>query len=83
MENIQLSKDFSKKFPKLSLKGYYNALPERSAPKTDFLREIVTKCDGVTETTARNWCLYGIRPKKAEHRRVLSELTGIREEDLW
>ena len=64
------------------LKEYYLQLPERTAPKSDFLEKIVSGC-AVTMTTARNWVLYGIRPNNPEHIRFISELTGISEEDLW
>ncbi len=83
MGNIQLSKDLENKFPKLSLKGYYEQLPNRVAPKQQLLEEIQRRCDNVTLATVRNWVLYGMRPKKPEHIKTISEITGIREEDLW
>lgn len=66
----------------MTLKGYYKRLPQRNAPRLDFLTEVANRC-GVTITTARNWCLYGIKPMSHEHVEVLVELTGISEEDLW
>lgn len=82
MENVQLSKDSVHKFPKLSLRGYYQSLPKSISPKTQFLEELVSRCN-VTLATVRNWVLYDIKPKEVEHRKIISEITGIREEDLW
>lgn len=67
---------------KLSLKGYYQSLPERISPKQDFLEKIAKRCNK-TVTTVRNWVLYNIKPMNPEHVRIISEETGIKEEDLW
>ena len=88
MENIQSSKDFNENSEKLSLKGYYQSLPERVAPKQQLLEEIQRGCERVTGirptiTTVRNWVLYGLRPKRPEHIEVISKITGIKEELLW
>lgn len=88
MENIQSSKDFGEKSEKLTLKGYYQSLPERYSPKQRLLENIQQKCEEftgkvVTVTTLRNWVLYGIKPKDPLHVKAISEVTGIREEDLW
>ena len=88
MENIQSSKDFKENSEKLSLKGYYQSLPERVAPKQQLLEEIQRGCESVTGkrptiTTVRNWVLYGLRPKRHEHIEVISKITGINEELLW
>ena len=88
MENNQSSKDFMQKSQKLSLLGYYQGLPERVAPKQQFLEEIQRRCEQatgklVTMTTVRNWVLYGRRPNRHECVAVISELTGIKEVDLW
>ena len=82
MKIIQSLKKMDGKLQKLSLKGYYNSLPEPTSPKTDFIREVAHRT-GATETTVRNWCKYGMRPNKYEHVKVLVEITGIQEEDLW
>lgn len=71
-----------KKKEKMTLKGYYESLPLRKAPRKEFLKLVTEKC-AVSEQTARNWCIYGMRPQNFMHVRILSELTGINEEDLW
>lgn len=82
MENHQSTKDFGEKSAKLTLKGYYNNLPLRSAPRHNFIKEVVKRCR-VTEQTVRNWILYGIKPQQQVHIHILSELSGVKEEDLW
>ena len=72
----------AKKNEKLTLKGYYESLPLRTAPRKEFLKRISERCS-VSEQTARNWCIYGMRPQNFMHVKVLSELTGIKIEDLW
>ena len=73
---------------KITLKGYYQALPERVSPKLQMLEEIQRRCEKltgklVTMTTLRNWVLYGIKPQEPLHIQAISEVTGIKEEDLW
>ena len=82
MENIQSSKVLDGKIQKLSLKGYYKSLPRPAAPRTDFIQAVAERC-GVRTQTVRNWVLYGMKPNSQEHVRILSEITGIKEEDLW
>jgi len=88
MENIQSSKRFQQNFEKISLRGYYNGLPERVSPKLQFLEEIQRRCKEesgkqVTMATVRNWVLYGIKPMNPIHVKVISDITNIKEEDLW
>lgn len=82
MENQQSSKEFEEKSSKMTLRGYYYNLPPRSAPRHNFLSKLVERCK-VTEQTARNWVLYGIKPQQQAHVNVLCELTGLTEEQLW
>lgn len=82
MENLQSSKEIGGKSPKLSLRGYYMSLPKPVAPKTDFVKRVAMRC-GVDVQSVRNWCLYGMKPSCKEHIRILSEMTGIREDALW
>lgn len=77
-----MNKDFSIKNKKMTLKGYYESLPLRVAPRNTFLEKISERC-GVSKQTVRNWCLYGIKPHSYEYVKVLVEVTGIKEEDLW
>lgn len=66
----------------ITLRGYYNSLPDSTHPKSEFIREIATKCD-VTENTVRNWIQYGMKPNNPEHANILSEITGIPVDKLW
>lgn len=70
------------KVRKITLKGYFEALPMRKSPRKDFVSEVAERC-GVSEQTVRNWCIYGMKPQDFRHVKILSEITGIREEDLW
>lgn len=72
----------SEKKKKMTLKGYYEAIPLHSAPRKAFIRRVMEEC-GVSEQTVRNWCLYGIQAQSREHVKALSRLTGIKEENLW
>lgn len=66
----------------MTLKDYFKALPTRRTPRKDFIKELSEKC-GVSEQTVRNWCIYGMKPQNFMHVKILSECTGIKEEDLW
>ena len=67
---------------KMTLLGYYNALPPRTFPKTAFIDEVADRC-GVDPVSVRNWIEGRNKPKNEEHLKVLVELTGIPEEELW
>ena len=82
MENIQTSNTFEEKSQKMTLKGYYQGLPMRSAPRYDFITEVARRCK-VTEQTVRKWVLNGMKTQQHIHLEGLCELTGISEEDLW
>ena len=82
MENANNSNTLLEKSKSMTLKGYYNRLPEPTFPKKDFVKEVADKCN-VTQTTARNWIRYGIKPNDPEHIRILSQITGISPENLW
>lgn len=73
---------FNKKSEKLTLRGYYDGLPTSVNPKTKFINEVIFKT-GVSANTVRNWVRYGMRPTDPNHVKVLVELTGIPEENLW
>ena len=66
----------------MTLKGYYLSLPAPTYPKKDLVKELAQRCS-VTEATVRNWIMYGFRPDNAEHVRIISEVTGIPEDNLW
>lgn len=68
--------------PFLTLRGYYKRLPTPLHPKQAFVKEVAERCR-VTETTVRNWIMYSKRPDNPEHIKILSEITGIPEDQLW
>lgn len=67
---------------KMTLRGYYEGLPDATYPKTNFINEIALKA-GVTSTTVRNWIFYGMKPANESHINVLVDVTGIPENELW
>lgn len=67
---------------KMTLKDYFDGLPMRKAPRKEFIDAVAARC-GVSEQSVRNWCIYGMKPQDFKHVKVLSEMTGIKEEDLW
>ena len=67
---------------KITLRGYYDALPLAEHPKTEFVNEVIRRT-GVSSATVRNWIFYGIKPANNEHVKILSEITGIPQESLW
>lgn len=82
MKDQQTPKDFKENPPTMTLKGYYQSLPLRNAPRYNFLTEVAKRCK-VTEQTVRNWVLYGVKPQQQVHIEILSEMTGIKKENLW
>lgn len=67
---------------KMTLRGYYESLPDADCPKTNFVNTIVAKT-GVSATTVRNWIFYGMKPANEKNIAVLVEATGIPAEELW
>lgn len=82
MESINNSNSSVEKGQIMTLRSYYKNLPEPTHPKKELIKSIATKC-GVTETTARNWIMYGFRPDNPDHVQIISEITGIPAENLW
>lgn len=82
MENKLKSKFLNVEDEKMTLKCYYKSLPKSESPRSNLLDEISANCN-VSKTTARNWVLYGIKPKDKEHVSFLSKITGIKEDYLW
>ena len=66
----------------MTLKEYYDGLPEKSAPKSDFIREVTRVC-GVTPCTVRNWIKGSFNPGRREQRSILARITGIPERELF
>lgn len=82
MKNVGITSTLEEKVQKMTLKDYYKGLPEASYPKKEFLTAVSQKT-GMSEAAVRTWVFYGMKPSKEEHRKILSEMTGIKEEDLW
>lgn len=82
MKNIPPPNKNGEKSEKMTLKGYYSALAEQKTPLQTFITEVSERCS-VSEQTVRNWCLYGIKPQSYAHVKVLMELTGLNEDELW
>lgn len=79
---MQSSKILDENSQKMTLKGYYLGLPTRIAPRGEFVAEVARRCR-VTQQTVRNWIYYGNKPQQEIHYKILSEMTGIKEEELW
>lgn len=67
---------------KMTLRDYYECLPDASCPKTDFINKVTSKT-GVTSSTVRNWIFYGMKPANENHIMALTDITGIPENELW
>lgn len=72
----------TEKSSKIPLEGYYEGLPEASFPKTSFVNETARDCN-VSVATVHNWIHGKTKPERPEHRKYLSEKTGIPEDELW
>lgn len=77
-----MKKEMSEKVPKMTLKGYYEELPEAKFPKTEFVNKIV-QATGVSTATVHNWIHGKTKPLEKKHIQTLCELTGLREGQLW
>lgn len=65
-----------------TLKEYYNSLPERTSPKTEFVNAVAEKCE-VSPQTVRFWIRGLFKPSRKEFYKALSQMTGIPEENLF
>ena len=72
----------AEKTKNMTLKGYYSALSRQKTPLQSFVEAVSERCE-VSTQTVRNWCLYGIKPQSYAHVKVLEELTGLSEAQLW
>ena len=82
MKVIEKQSEFDKNCQKMTLRGYYESLPNSSHPKTEFVNEIAVRA-GVSTATVRNWISYGMKPSNPEHIELLSQMTGIDKDSLW
>ena len=78
----EINAENQEKVQKMTLKGYYQQLPDAVHPKTDFVNEIAIET-GVSIATVRNWVIYGMRPQNRKHIDVLVRKTGIPADELW
>lgn len=67
---------------KMKLKDFYCNLPEASYPKKEFLEEVASKA-GVTTTTVQNWISGRTKADLRLYGSILSEITGIPQEELF
>lgn len=65
-----------------TLNDYYKNLPPRTSPKTEFVKELVATCN-VDPHTAKLWVMGKCTPGNPDHRRLISKVTGIPEEELF
>lgn len=82
MKKNESTNKMTEKSSKIPLEGYYEGLPEASFPKTSFVNETARDCN-VSVATVHNWIHGKTKPEKPEHRKYLSEKTGIPEDELW
>lgn len=82
MESSRITTTFENKPQKMTLRCYYESLPDANHPKTEFINDIAART-GVSTATVRNWIAYGMKPNNHKHIEILSEITGIPENELW
>lgn len=74
--------DETKEEVKTGIVNYYDCLPERTAPKTEFVKRVAEKC-GVDTATVRTWIKGKNRPSDSTYLTVLSKESGIPENELF
>lgn len=67
---------------KMTLTSYYNNLPVASAPKTEFIKCVSSRCN-LDPYTVRLWVKGKAKPRNPEHIKILAEVTGICETNLF
>lgn len=82
MEKIVKSKQKLASGGGMTLLGYYNTLPPRTFPKTEFVEMVAERC-GADPMTVRNWIAGRNRPKREDQVQVLVQMTGIPADQLW
>ncbi|MBD5585342.1 MAG: hypothetical protein HDQ88_09690 [Clostridia bacterium] len=84
MKSIDLSNIIPEPEGKITLRDYFNRLPDSKqiAPRKNLIIEVSTKC-GVPFSTARSWLAYEIKPRDERHLKILSEITGIPVDNLF
>ena len=82
MKSIGKSNTFEDTKSKMTLKDYFDAIPEASAPRQEFLKKIMEKT-GCPYSTVRSWFVYGFKPREERIIGILQEETGIVPENMW
>ena len=73
----------------MTLSENYNMKPTAIYPKTEFVDELLKACEDafgaecVTRATILNWCSGKTKPVDSKFIKVLSKVSGIKEEDLF
>lgn len=66
----------------MNLQEYYKNIPEKSAPKSEFITKVAKQLE-VSEATVRGWVNGRFKPSHPSFMRGLSEITGIPEDQLF
>lgn len=82
MKSIGNSNPLGNTESKMTLKDYFDSIPEASAPRQDFLKKMMEKT-GCPYSTVRSWFVYGIKPREERIIGILQEETGIAPEEMW
>lgn len=73
----------------MTLTEYYSLKPTAIYPKTEFVDEILKACEKefgegcISRASVQNWCSGDTRPSDSKFLKVISKVTGIKEEDLF
>ena len=59
----------------MTLKDYFESLPEDTNPRADFVKQLTKLCD-VTDVAARNWCRGDFYPSSEKKHEIIMGLTG-------
>lgn len=82
MKSIGNSNTFGGTESKMTLKDYFDSIPESSSPRNEFIKKMMDKT-GCPYSTVRSWFVYGIKPRDERVLEILQEETGIAPEDMW
>ncbi|ROT19636.1 hypothetical protein EEL53_10355 [Muribaculaceae bacterium Isolate-114 (HZI)] len=84
MKSIENSNAFEANTSQMTLKDYYESIPESrwETPRRKFVEQIKERCE-VTDSTVINWISGRAKPQKSSHYVALAEITGIPVENLF
>ena len=66
----------------MTITDFYNNLPEATAPKTEFVKKIVSRT-GKGEGAVRLWVKGKAKPSDEDDILILEEETGLSREELF